>query len=80
MIVPKLKPQTVAFHQLHLVYHERDFRVRVNDHTVDYVKKALAHEVGRDPDSSSNCPACAAGHTLEFSENFLDVAYAGTRT
>lgn len=74
----KLKLQSVSFHRLHLTYHERDFRVRVNDFTIEAVKKALAYEVGRDPDSSPNCPACAEGHTLDFSENFLDAAYAGT--
>ena len=65
----------LAFKALHAVYHERDFRVRVNDPTVNFVRRILAQCVGEEKLSldaltearkRSSCPACAAGF------NFLD--------
>ncbi len=52
---------------LHRVYHERDFRVRVNDYTINMVRQALADVVGSDgrivpiKADDSECPLCAAG-------------------
>jgi len=59
-----IKP--LAFHALHAIYHERDFRVRVNDPTINMVRRVLAAEVGVDADPDvapnlANCPACSAG-------------------
>lgn len=60
----------LAFKVLHAVYHERDFRVRVNDPTVNFVRRNLATLVGEDKlgeeallacRAKSECPACAAG-------------------
>ena len=59
-----------AFDALHMVYHERDFRVRVNDPTISFVKRILSQEVGLAEASPSqlvklaagDCPACLAGY------------------
>jgi hypothetical protein len=65
----KLDKQNKAFNALHAVYHERDFRVRVNDPTINFVRRILAECLGAntiveiDPKTSSIvCPACKAGH------------------
>lgn len=55
-----------AIMALHMVYHERDFRVRVNDPTINFVRRQLGllfpkHAQGQ------GCPACAAGL------NYLDL-------
>lgn len=56
-----LADKSTAFHALHAVYHERDFRVRVNDPTQNFVRRILVAEVGSDK-NAPNCPACAAGY------------------
>lgn len=60
-----IKPDNVpddhrALLTLHAVYHERDFRVRVNDPTINFVRRQLALIVEQDP-ADGTCPACAAG-------------------
>lgn len=50
-----------AFKQLHRVFHERDFRVRMNDNIIEEVRMTLAGCVGRENENSLQCPACAAG-------------------
>jgi hypothetical protein len=61
----------LAFKALHAVYHERDFRVRVNDPTISFVRRVLAKCVGeeklKNPDLS-RCPACAAGFALDYND------------
>jgi hypothetical protein len=49
-----------SFDALHAVYHERDFRVRVNDPTINFVARILAEEVGLK--NTNGCAACAAGY------------------
>lgn len=61
----KLPTKPAAFHALHAVYHERDFRVRVNDPTINMVHRILAEEVQAPITSisiASPCPACRAGY------------------
>lgn len=60
----------VSFHTLHTVYHERDFRVHVNDVTVERVRACLAADsvtIGTAhlfPKELSICPACWAGYDV----------------
>jgi hypothetical protein len=67
------KTRPPAFHALHMVYHERDFRVRVNDPTIGFVYRILLEEVKDElekrPDHKPeywNCPACAAGYDFLY--------------
>jgi hypothetical protein len=55
---PCMKPP--SFDALHAIYHERDFRVRVNDPTVNFVARILAEEV--ELKNTRGCAACAAGY------------------
>lgn len=52
----------IAFKTLHAVYHERDFRVRVNDPTINFVRRQLqACVADKVTAENDECPACAAG-------------------
>ena len=55
---------TLSFTTLHKVYHERDFRVRVNDTTVALVRNVLAEVVEFDSELPWSCPACRAGYEV----------------
>lgn len=63
---------SAAFHALHAVHHERDFRVRVNDPTQDFVRSVLKAEIEKagTPVSptlpATHCPACSAGYNFEW--------------
>ncbi len=62
-----MKVMSVAFHALHAVYHERDFRVRVNDPVVAMVRRVLAESIDIVPGHEHRiaCPACAAGYSTD---------------
>jgi hypothetical protein len=64
----ELSREERAIQALHMVYHERDFRVRVNDPTINFVRRQLT-ELMKDIPSTDmhSCPACNAGY------NFLDL-------
>ncbi len=60
-----LPDKPASFHALHAVYHERDFVVRVNDPTINFVRRILSEEtLGQRgiADLKTGCPACAAGY------------------
>ena len=59
-----LKQDHHAFNALHAVYHERDFRVRVNDPTVEMVRRAMEICLGG-PFKKAGCPGCVAGFDIE---------------
>jgi len=66
-------PKSEAFHALHAVYHERDFRVRVNEPTINMVQRILALEVNVEVKYDAACPACKAGyHYLHTQPNDAD--------
>lgn len=54
-----------AFSALHALYHERDFRVRVNDACVQMARDALRIALGREDEQSAGCPACRAGFSQD---------------
>ncbi len=60
-----VETESRAFHVLHAIYHERDFRVHVNDPTINFVRRTLGEIVGRTAtmraDATNGCPACTAG-------------------
>jgi len=64
--------QPASFHALHSVYHERDFRVRVNDTTIGFVRHILIQEIEKAGSRVSptlpvaHCPACSAGYDFDF--------------
>lgn len=60
----KLPSSDLAFKALHMVFHERDFRVRVNDPTINFVRRMLGEcvkDLPKDEKVTWGCPACQAG-------------------
>lgn len=69
----KFKPkQSPAFHTLHAIYHERDFRVRINDSTVEKVRQTLVKCVGIETPDLQGCPACSQGYDLVLTSPLVE--------
>lgn len=60
-VCPCFQPE--SFDALHAIYHERDFRVRVNDPVIHFANRILAKSVGGTlRNGRTDCIACLAGY------------------